>query len=212
MRTEINIMKLHKVVIFTLIFLMLTIVGTLSHEITHYSVSKLIGLNPNLHFGSVSFSDKINLLERESHNYMKFLKSTIAGPLQTLLTGSIGFLLLVARRHKNKYTFRKKDWFALFMALFWLRQCFNLGTTILISVYNKELTVKGDEAFIASHFNLNPISLDLILGTIGFVICYITIFKILPIRYRLSLILGGVLGSIIGYILWFHIFGKIVLP
>jgi len=72
-----------------LIFVLLTIIGTLSHEATHYLVSKLIGLDPQLHYGSVSFNDEINLSDKKSVNYLKFLSSTVAGPFQTILTGSI---------------------------------------------------------------------------------------------------------------------------
>lgn len=53
----------------------------------------------------------------------KGLFITIGGPLQTLLTGTLGLTLLLVRR-KSIYQNGLKvfDWFSVFLSLFWLRE------------------------------------------------------------------------------------------
>ena len=56
---------------------------------------------------------------------------TVGGPLQTTLTGTIGLLILLWRRKSiYKNGLKVLDWLAIFLSLFWLREIFNLVTSI----------------------------------------------------------------------------------
>ncbi|MGV6832650.1 MAG: hypothetical protein ACWA5P_13945 [bacterium] len=54
----------------------------------------------------------------------------IGGPLQTIITGIIGLIIFWRRKKINKNGLRLFDWLGVFLALFWLRQVFNLTISI----------------------------------------------------------------------------------
>jgi hypothetical protein len=70
-------------------FILAAIVGTLSHELGHYAVAEWLGCDAVIHFGSMGIIDSGSVPEgRTSHG----LWITFGGPLQTVLTGSIGLM------------------------------------------------------------------------------------------------------------------------
>lgn len=204
--------SIFQIAVFAFIFFLLTILGTLSHEGSHYIVAKYLGLKPFFHYGSVTFAREVMLIKPDAATYHSYILCMIAGPLQTILTGLAGFVLLLARK-VNKCVFSKTDFVGVFLSLFWLRECFNLLTIFIIYIfYGKSARIGGDESVISGYFGFNELFLNLILGFIGAVICYLTVFVLLPKKYRLNLIVAGFLGSLIGFIGWYYFLGKMILP
>lgn len=234
--------KFSIVIIFS--FILVTVIGTISHEFGHIAVAKYFGYDTTLDYGSMNYyprgyledSDlkEINSLV-EKYNYNNYeawpneIKLTVeelsesldkkypsislnhtfwiimGGPAQTLLTSCLGLFILFMRRKKWSYGFKSVDWIAVFMALFALREVFNFVTASYSSIFNSKSHFHADEFRISTYLGFNewviPI-LTLILGLL--MSCYV-IFKILPIKYRFTFILSGLVGGITGYALWFGV-------
>lgn len=205
-------LNIYQISFFIIVFFLLTIIGTLSHEIAHYIVAKHLGLYPILHYGNVTFGNQIQLLHFDDELNRRFFLCSIAGPLQTIITGLIGFTILIVRNRVRIKTFSKIDFIATFLSLFWLRECFNLITIIISSIFNKTVALNGDEIYISNYLGFNPFFFNLTLGIMGAIICFVTVFKLLPTKYRLNIIIGSLFGTCIGFVIWFYFLGKIVLP
>jgi len=141
---------------FAALFVLFSIIGTLSHEYGHYVGGTAIGLDCSVHF---SYCRCASIEEKKADDYgWELIKAygsreevpselwdelvrqknavpvvdrlwvTLGGPLQTMLTGLIGFVILVLRRkYRLKDNFHNWiDWLFVFLSLFWLRQPFNL--------------------------------------------------------------------------------------
>ncbi len=144
----------------------------------------------------------------------KGLLVTIGGPLQTMLTGTIGLLILLWRKKFiSKNGMKPLDWLAIFLSLFWLREVFNLVTSIGGELMSPNGTwFGGDELYISQGLNLWNGTIPIILATFGIIISTYIIFKILPKKIRLTFILSGLIGGITGFILWMNIIGPNILP
>jgi hypothetical protein len=154
-------------------FIGFTIVGTLSHEFGHYIVGTFLGYQPKIHYGFTSFgkgdlhnevvsiyqSNKIAikakkyfskqerfaiLLKKRDNHY---LWTTLRGPVQKMVTGTIGVLWLFFRLKKAKIS-TIFDWFLLFLSLFWLRQSANL-VSWLVGTSFSQIKGTGDEIKLA---------------------------------------------------------------
>ena len=221
-------------------FMLFTVIGTVSHEYGHLVIAELLGEDTALFYGSMthnnpvlsqwyfdtyhanteaitngsSFPDKIifNEIDRlvRRHGFLILC----GGPLQTMLTGSIGFFILLYRRKNNRLgSFKFIDWMAIFLSLFWLRQVFNLVMSVSTElVFPNGSFFGGDERKIANYLDLWQGSVALPTASIGFIITWIVIFRYIPRYYRTTFILGGLIGGIVGYLLWFHVFGPILIP
>ena len=208
-RIHVNI-SIYKIFKFLIIFIFLTIIGTQTHEWGHYLVAKSFNFNPILHYDKVSYTFE---KENAKYNQIKVLLITIAGPLETITVGFFGFFFLIKRRKNRQLKrFNFLDWLAVFLSLFWLRQVFNFSSSLIRSVITGELRFGGDEAKISKMLNTYSGTFGIITGAIGIIISYYVIFKFLKNTDRYNLLIGGFLGSIIGYIVWFQILGKIILP
>ena len=142
-----------EVILLSLGFLIFAIIGTISHEIGHLVAAKALGYNTTFHYGSLSFDNSELNNELDSiyirnqfaidnelpydekkkfeRKYDKLasdeLKVLLAGPIQTIITGLIGFQFLIFRKKKIKENGLKLlDWVLVFLSLFWLREIFNL--------------------------------------------------------------------------------------
>jgi small-conductance mechanosensitive channel len=221
-------------------FIAFTIIGTLTHELGHYSAAKLLGLKPNLHYQSVSLQlssidielDKIyGLYQKEINSKQDFPAKKrfdelvgietkndfihrAAGPLQTTLTGSIGFILLFVYRKKIFATqkLNVKQWLLVFCSLFWLREVFNTTMAICSFIIFKDNDFGGDEFILSKHCALPSFTIPIITAIIGIVICLIVIFKFIPTKKRKIFIGAGLVGGTIGFGLWMYILGPILIP
>ena len=134
------------------------------------------------------------------------------GIIQTIMIGTISFIILLFKKSKNK-PLLIIDWILVFLSLFWLREVFILLSGIIIGfVYNKGSFFNGDEAYVSSLLGIYKGSLSLILGVIGILISSYIAFKIIPKKIRLSFIAGGAIGSFIGFFIWMNIVGPYLLP
>lgn len=70
----------------------------------------------------------------------------------------------------------------------------------------------GDVRDISYSLNLWEGTISTTLGVIGLIIPLFVIFKFIPNRMRLTFILSGLLGGVIGFILWMNILGPKLLP
>ena len=217
-----------------------TVIGTLSHEGGHYVVSKCFGYHPRIHYASCSFGDSEvvdslapfyekyekqleedlpfpgkekyeELVQRSSWNELWIL---FGGPLQTMLTGTIGFILLMAWRNsfKEKKQLSFRQWSIVFLTLFWLRQTANLVVWLGVYLLTNKFSERSDEVRIAIELGWPFWLLTLITGVVGLVILYVVVFKFIPRQQRLTFILAGIVGGVAGYILWLHLLGPVLLP
>jgi len=157
-----------------------------------------------------------NILEKRYWNEKSnnSIYVTIGGPLQTILTGILGLIILFVRREniQNK-GLNIIDWLAVFLGLFWLREIFNLVHSISSEIISPNgRWFGGDEYYISKELNLWSGTIPIILGTIGLIISIYIIFNIVPKKLRLTFMLSGLIGGISGFILWMNIIGPRVLP
>jgi hypothetical protein len=250
MNFAINIKSL---LILTIVFILFTAIGTVSHEYGHIAVAKYFGYETSLHYGSMNYYPKGYLQDGDLEAYKELTKEywnteyeswpndvkekaeeyqnilekrywneksndslyvTIGGPLQTILTGIIGLIILFIRRKniQNK-GLKLIDWLAVFLGLFWLREIFNLVHSIgseLISPNGKWFG--GDEYYISKDLNLWSGTIPIFLGAIGLLISVYIVFNIVPKNLRLTFISSGLIGGISGFIIWMYIIGPKILP
>jgi hypothetical protein len=204
-------LNLKNVIVFSLIFFFLTIIGTQTHEWAHYIVADYFNFKPILHHSSISYATE---LDNSMNNYkIKKILVIAAGPLQTMLTGSIGFALIYLKRKKTASNqFTRLDWFYTFLSLFWLRQVFNLLTNLFKIVFTNKISFGGDESKLSKMLNIYEGIIGISTGVIGFVICFYVFFYLVAKPQRINFIVGGFMGSLASFAFWFFYFGKIILP
>ncbi len=144
----------------------------------------------------------------------KSLYVTIGGPLQTILTGVLGLIILFVRRKTIQNEGLKIiDWLAVFLGLFWLREIFNLvhslGSEIVLP---NGRWFGGDEYYISKDLNLWSGTIPIILGVMGLLASIFIVFKVVPKDLRLTFTISGLIGGVSGFIIWMNIIGPIVLP
>ncbi len=221
-------------------FIMFTIIGTITHELGHYAAAKYIGLKPNLHFNYVDYElsnndielDKINgLYQKEIEAKQDFpakkrfeeimaieiennIITRACGPLQTMLTGTIGFILLIVYR---KYFFAStslnvRQWLLVFFSLFWLRQVLNFTIAFVTMLTTGTKEFNGDEFVLAQHLGMPNFSIQFITAIIGIFVSFIVVFKFIPSLQRKLFIAAGLIGGAAGYVLWMYILGPRLMP
>lgn len=218
-------------------FIAATVVGTLTHEAGHYIVAKKLGYEAKIRYASMHYensdfkafhefyyeneevlkSKKDNSVIKQYFNLRhKAYKSTnlvtLGGPIQTIITGTLGFLLLWFNRKKIGYKLTLLQWSFVFMAFFWSRQVANFFIGLYFLAIRGEWTSQGDETNISEYFRLPIWSLNAITATIAIVLLLIVVFKLIPKQQRFTFILGGLTGSIIGFPLWMKLLGPAILP
>ena len=215
-------------------FVLFTPLGTLSHEAGHYLVAQQYFKKPTLHYGYVVYGEwkrqpEMNkwfaahsdnegkVFENNSNTLQSYraqaqrhsFYSTLGGPLQTMIFGTIGLLILHFRKKKG---FKLLDWLAVFLTYFWSREVFiflSLGIKYLI---NGTIPISSDEVVIARYLRIPLLAPAAFFGCLGIIILtYVTFVKI-PARNRFTFIVSGILGSAIGFVLWLDILGPIILP
>lgn len=230
----------NKYLILSVVFILFTVVGTISHELGHIAVAKWLGYKTSLHYGYMNF-DKSELEARlmdiytensaaiengddfeEKAEYESKVKTytdhlllvRIGGPVQTMLTGLIGLLIVLRRRTRiATYGLKFLDWLAIFLSLFWLRQVFNLVYSIAFGIIRPGSGYfGGDEMLISLYYSLPPGVIPIITAIAGLFLVSFIVFKIIPNQLRQTFIFSGLTGGIVGFVLWIFILGPIVLP
>jgi hypothetical protein len=220
--------KLRQTSFFALGFIACVVLGTLSHEYGHISVAKWFGYETNLHYGSMNWypseSDNESIEELDLKNGLQlederreFMRHALlihwGGPVQTMLTGSIGLLALFLRKTKRRQAgMALWDWLFVFLTLFWLREVFNLSIQVLKGLFGYGWRPGGDEANISRALGLHSYTFPILFGIIGFIVALFIVFKVVPKRLRIQFIAGGLIGGAAGYFLWMTLLGPVLLP
>jgi hypothetical protein len=197
-------------------------------------------MSPSLHYQSVDFEDDVNNNEiekiitqfyteiklkkdfplKQRYEYLvkieadKNFYSRLWGPLQTMITGTFGFILLLIYRKQilNKTTLSKVQWLLVFLSLFWLREVFNTAMATVLFFTKVKKDFYGDEFILSMELNLHPFTIPIITGIIGLIICSVVTFKFIPFTQRKTFIAAGIVGGVLGFIFWMYFLGPIVLP
>lgn len=220
-------------------FVLCTIVGTVSHEGGHYIVAKSQGFNPKLHYQSVSYGkdssadtmevyyekhrEKV-IAKEESAEKTKFWSwfykreemyfyDTLGGPLQTMLTGMIGFIILFFRRKQIfiRGYLTLLEWAAVLLSYFWSREVFNFIFSI-DDTFSDRKHFRSDEPRLSQYLNLPPWAFGMITCVIGGIILLWVTFRVIPVQQRLTFLVSGLIGSTIGWMVWMDWLGPILLP
>lgn len=201
-----------KLLIFLILgFILATVIGTVSHEYGHYLPAEAYGLEAKVHYGYTTWSKPSDnfLLKNSAYFWI-----TLVGPLQTMLVGIIGMILIC----KNRISFRNvallsvKQWIIIFATLFLLRFSFNFLSSIPSWIVRGKLIGRSDEIKIARYLEWPTWSVSLFFASIGFIILVWIVFYVVPIKQRFTFILAGLIGGISGFVLWLDLFGKIIMP
>lgn len=184
-----------------LAFIVFTIIGTLTHELGHIYVAHQLGFETELHYASMNWGG------REASNIENFWIA-FGGPLQTMLTGSVGFWYCLGNKEIKKYGLKFRHWIGIFLGLFWLRPIFNLLQGIYFKLNGTHETYfAGDEAKLSELLGWPQGTLSLLFSAIGIVICSYLVFRVIPKQWRISFIIAGFIGSLAGFWLWMNYLG-----
>lgn len=138
---------------------------------------------------------------------------TLAGPLQTMITGTIGFILLCANYTRNGLSkFKFKQWFFAFLTFFWSRQIANFLILLFDHVVFNRFSYSGDEVKLSHYLNLPLWSLNIITAIAGTIILGWTTFRIIPKSQQMTFISAGLIGSATGFYIWMYLAGPAILP
>jgi len=136
----------------------------------------------------------------------------LGGPLQTMLTGSLGGLMLWRRRKKiATLGMRAADWFWVILAFFWSRQLANFLVVLKISFIRHRIS-GGDETRISRYFGWHTLTFNTITGIAAATVLLWVVFIIIPKTQRLNFILAGLCGSALGWLVWMEWMGPVLLP
>lgn len=221
-------------------FVLFTIIGTLTHELGHFTAGKIVGFEGmRINYGATIGGTKPTLKEYfkiynankqaieqnepfEERERFEMLKKPLerdnfwfifGGPIQTMTFGTFGFLILYFRKKKEQFKFI--DWLYTFLSLFWLREIFNLLHGVLSGlVQNKGnyFGTHGDELYLSKALNLWEGTIPLLFGVLGLIISSIVIFSFIPKKIRFTFILAGLFGGIFGFWFWLSFLGPILMP
>ena len=144
----------------------------------------------------------------------KYFYFTIGGPLQTMLTGTIGLLLMIFYRKSffTTNTLNVRQWLLVFISLFWLRELANFAVMMAMLLFTNKRSFNSDEVKIAQYFGWPFESVTIITAIMAFIIGLTVTFKFVPTAQRKTFIAAGFAGGIAGYILWLYILGPIISP
>ncbi len=189
------------------VFLPAAAVGTVGHELGHWLASRAAGCAPVLHFAWVSphCPETVDPVAR--------LWSIAAGPLSTMVCGSVGLGLLLRWRKTATHL----DWSGTLwtvLALFWSRQIFNVvvhAGTVALGVAGPRSVSNNDEVRLAVALGLPDLSLGLLTALLGLGVCGWAVWTIPPAD-RVSWAVGAVMGSLLGFALWMASIGPLLLP
>jgi len=189
-------------------FMLATVAGTLSHEAGHYLVARSLGYRVSINYGAMTWTGEQHFRSRD------ILFILWGGPLQTMLTGTLGVLLLW--RCRRSFLPGKPlafwQWFLVFLSLFWLRQPANLATGVGTWLRTGHAPRSGDETRLAAYYHWPPVTILALTALIGMLILALVVFRFIPRGQRILFMASGLLGGVSGYVLWLHGLGPVLMP
>ena len=191
----------------TLTFILATVVGTLSHEFGHYIVAKSLGYDAYIHYASTTWNRGNSDALTDSKNIFYIL---IGRPIQTMLTGSFGLILLYIFRQsfKGAEQLSLKQWTIVFISLFWLRQTANFVVWISKFLLTGNFPTRSDEVKLAKYLHIPLWTITSATAIVGVGVLVLILAKFMPRQQRRPFILAGLVGGITGYILWLNLLVK----
>lgn len=192
-------------------FMLMTVIGTLTHEMGHYMVARYLGYHPTINYAST------NMHTGEGSQVMFASDSfwiTWGGPFITMFAGTMGFILLFifCQSYYSTDRLEFKHWTLIFLALFWLRQPTVFCLWFANKFLNAKLASRTDEIKIAGNLQLPEWLILILSAVIGAAVLLIVIFRFIPIAQRFTFVLAGLIGGIAGYLLWMYVAGPALLP
>jgi hypothetical protein len=193
-------------VLLFLTFILFTCIGTWTHEMGYIAVAKMLGCTTHLGFGYMDYDRKPQPSAREQ------LLIIIGGPAQTMLTGTLGLILLLANKKKfmPDRILLPWQWLSIFLALFWLRQSMNMVMGIKGLLTGR--TGRSDEPRIANMLHWPVASITTITGCIGLLILGFIMIRFIPPMQRWTFIFAGLAGGLAGFWLWLIKLGPLLMP
>ena len=192
-------------------FIAATVIGTVTHECGHYLAAKSVGYDAAINYGATRIVNSANKIITSDRDAFLF---TLGGPLQTILTGTIGFILLFLFRKSYQSAQRLSfgQWTLIFISLFWLRQTANFVAGNILYLVRVEFTGRSDEIKLSRWLHLPDYSISSVTALIGALVLAAVLFEFIPTAQRFTFILSGIIGGTLGYFLWLEWFGKIIMP
>jgi len=192
----------------TLAFIAATVIGTLLHECGHFIVAELLGHEASVHYGYVSFADRGSV--SKAHSFCILW----GGVASTLAIGTAGLILLYRDRHAiaGAASLTLRQWVAVFLSLFWLRQLCNGLFGLWRYLHKGTFRSRGDESRIDRYLHW-PFGTTLVpTAIIGLAVLVFVCLKVVPRPQRPTFLLAMALGCSAGYYLWLVKFGALLLP
>lgn len=223
-----------------LAFIAACIVGTLSHEGGHIAVARYYGYSTDLHYASMhsfppagdsvflnSYQSYVDAIRekrdypgREAYEafqqrrYRESFFITAGGPMQTMLSGCMGLLLLwlFRKRFSKAQDLKVWQWLLVLLSLFWLRQPTNMVTGTVSWLLKGRFSHRADEVRLAEHLGWPFLSIIAGTALIGLLVFGLVFFRFIPLRQRGTFLAAGLVGGIAGYTLWMYGIGPVLLP
>jgi len=202
-----------KLVLLISAFVLTTIIGTITHELGHYAVARIMGYKAKMHFAKTSWGKRSYEKKTICKNERLFITS--GGVAQTVFTGLVGLYLIFKRREKISTNGLKPiDWVSVFLSLFWLREPFNLFSFVFDKIIypSNGSYFGGDEFKLSKMMGLHEGTFSIVLGVLGLVIPLYVFLKIIPTKLKVTFMIGGFVGCLTGYVLWIKIMGLVLMP
>ena len=195
--------------LFFFAFVLFTIIGTLSHEWGHVVTAQILGYDTELHYGFMEFNEGKNV----AHSLFDELLIRAGGPLQTMITGIFGLIILIYSKRKYPDSFYWPHWLATFLSLFWLREVFNMVSSIADKILNGDLSFYGgDELHLAKLLELPHGTFAIPLALMSTLVGIYIVFVAIPKIYRINFIFAGLSGGLFGFWFWLVEFGPEIMP
>lgn len=192
--------------LFTILFYLSIIIGTISHEFGHIIVAKSLGYDVKLDYHSMDWyiKDKIDFVKPIQHDIL----ITLGGILMTIGISLISFYMVLKQKLIDT-----QFWLLLFGSLFISRQLINLMMSIIGKLFLNETSYYGgDELALSQMLHWHDGFFSLATALLALFICYLIVFKILPKAYFVSFMASAMVGGSSGYYLWFYKIGPFILP
>ncbi|PZF73152.1 hypothetical protein DN068_09785 [Taibaiella soli] len=173
------------------------------HECGHALAAIMAGCGAIIHYGWTNYYRCRN--NSEAWDLIKGL----AGPFVNILIGSVGFVLLSRNCRRG---IRNQEVLLAAISFFWSREIVVWVADLFIKPYWYKNAFVSDEERASLQLFDKPFVFSILFGVIGMLACGITVFRLLEKEKRLSFIIFGMLGSIAGYLFWFHFLGPVLLP
>lgn len=194
-----------------LLFVLMVPIGTLAHEAGHAVVAGELGYDWRVSFAFTSY-EATPRVEGEAFGPTQLFLLAAGGPAVTYLCGLVGVCMgWLARRLRGDGSLGIFGWAGAMLALFWSRQVFNLGLA-LVRLARDGDPGTSDEIELAQLAGLPTWSISAGSAAFGALVCGWVVFRLVPARIRGRFLVTGLLGSALGYVLWFHLLGPAVLP